>query len=174
MTIQQRNKNGTIKSDYGDAPDQRYCPGCNSYYPPENFYKDVRGTDGLTRRCKQCHSRKSYASRKKRPALKSERYESLRKWILVKKYNTSIEEFKTLLREQNGVCKICGRKQIKWWSNESNGGLSIDHHHFCGGVRGLLCSDCNTAIGLLKEDIKNFEQAIESLRDSTCCEKADS
>ncbi len=169
MAIQQRNKNGTIKSDYGDSRDGRYCPSCDVFYPKTNFYKDQRGTDGLTRRCKQCHSSKSYISRKRRPYFKNERYESMRQWMLAKKYGLTLEEFRSLLNKQKGKCKICGAISNQWWTNEFNGGLHIDHHHLCGGVRGLLCSRCNTAIGLMSEDPDILKKAIKYLKGNSCC-----
>ncbi len=171
MAIQQRNSDGTIKSDYGDTDDERYCPECKKSYSVLNFYKDSRGVNGLTRRCKECHSKRSYQSRKKRPRLKSERYENLRRWRLAKKYNMTTEEFSALLKKQRGKCRICGTKSEHWWTNEFNGGLHIDHHHGCGSVRGLLCSDCNTALGLLKENEKLFIQAAKYLKNSRCCEE---
>ena len=38
-----------------------------------------------------------------------------------------------------------------------------DHNHTSGKVRGLLCSSCNTAIGLFKEDIQVISNAINYL-----------
>ncbi|MBA3757125.1 MAG: endonuclease VII domain-containing protein [Nitrosomonas sp.] len=170
MAIQKRNSNGTIKSDYGDTINRRYCPGCDKLYPFSHFYKDARGINGLTRRCKDCHSSKSYVSRRKRPNLVSERYVSRRKWILLKKYNLTLEEFEILLNKQMRSCKICGKNTEDWWTNKTNGGLHIDHHHECGRVRGLLCSGCNTAIGLMSEDPEILKKAIKYLKKSTCCE----
>ena len=41
--------------------------------------------------------------------------------------------------------------------------LSVDHDHQTGKVRGLLCSDCNTGIGKLKEKRETFLSAIKYL-----------
>lgn len=172
MAIQKRNPNGTIKSDYGDSVDKRFCPECKTFYPKANFYKDARGTDGLTRRCKQCHARKSYKSRMKRPGITSERYASMRKWTLYKKYGLTDEEFEGLLNEQEGKCKICGESTTAWWTGKANGGLTVDHHHECGKVRGLLCSHCNAALGYFKDDIQRLEMAIIYLKNVRCCEGA--
>lgn len=37
--------------------------------------------------------------------------------------------------------------------------LAIDHDHETGEVRGLLCSACNTSIGLLGDDLGRIEAA---------------
>jgi len=64
-----------------------------------------------------------------------------RRATLNKKYGLSPEEYEKLLRSQNGVCAICGKAP--------NGiRLSIDHDHGTKKIRGLLCSNHNTAIGL--------------------------
>ena len=58
-----------------------------------------------------------------------------------------------MAQEQNNVCLIC--KQEKK--------LVVDHCHDTGTVRGLLCSECNTSIGLLKETPQYFVNAIQYL-----------
>lgn len=40
----------------------------------------------------------------------------------------------------------------------------IDHDHSTDFVRGLLCNNCNSAIGLLKEDMNIINNAIKYLR----------
>ena len=46
-------------------------------------------------------------------------------------------------RRTEGCCEVC----------KSTADLNIDHNHSTGRVRGILCGDCNRALGLLKEDI---------------------
>lgn len=41
--------------------------------------------------------------------------------------------------------------------------LAVDHCHENGHVRGLLCSSCNTAIGLLRDDPAILRSAIAYL-----------
>jgi len=37
--------------------------------------------------------------------------------------------------------------------------LTIDHDHATGQIRGLLCNNCNRAIGLLKDNPQTLRQA---------------
>lgn len=53
-------------------------------------------------------------------------------------------------------CEICGSDKKLCW----------DHSHETGLFRGILCSNCNTAIGLFKDDIQILRQAIKYLEKS--------
>ena len=62
----------------------------------------------------------------------------------------TVEQYNKMVKDQNGLCANC---------NEQNFGekrLAIDHDHKTGNVRALLCDNCNTALGLLKEDQKRI------------------
>nr|WP_281384753.1 endonuclease VII domain-containing protein [Novosphingobium piscinae] len=50
-------------------------------------------------------------------------------------------------------CEICA----------AEGRLVIDHDHRTGRVRGLLCQNCNSAIGKLREDPELFANALNYL-----------
>jgi hypothetical protein len=52
-------------------------------------------------------------------------------------------------------CFICSEKSK----------LVIDHCHNNNKVRKLLCSNCNTALGLFKENIKTIKNAIKYIED---------
>jgi hypothetical protein len=53
----------------------------------------------------------------------------------------NLEQFKIRLANQNGLCLIC----------KINSALCVDHDHVTGRVRGILCRNCNQAIGLLQD-----------------------
>ena len=55
------------------------------------------------------------------------------------------ELYNTLLRQQYGVCAICGDPPGKRK-------FAIDHDHKTDKVRGLLCFKCNVAVGFLRDD----------------------
>jgi len=69
-------------------------------------------------------------------------------------------KYHEMLVVQKGSCAICGSK----FNNSRSSKLSVDHCHKTGKVRGLLCSNCNTAIGLMKDSIIRLEKAIEYLK----------
>jgi hypothetical protein len=61
--------------------------------------------------------------------------------------------YQEMLREQGGVCAICQKPERSL--DKASGkvrDLSIDHDHASGSIRALLCSNCNTALGLLNDD----------------------
>src|SRR5262249_48040161 len=62
----------------------------------------------------------------------------------LKRYGISPAEYDELLAKQDGACAICRRR--------SKERLCVDHCHVTGMVRGLLCKDCNIALGHLKDD----------------------
>lgn len=48
-----------------------------------------------------------------------------------------------------GQCQGCSRHQLKK-------GLSVDHSHYSGDIRGLLCMECNGVVGDFHDDWKRF------------------
>jgi hypothetical protein len=59
-------------------------------------------------------------------------------------YGISLEDYDILLARQGGACAICGQP--------SERPLCVDHCHVTGRVRGLLCRNCNSAIGFYCDD----------------------
>jgi len=80
-----------------------------------------------------------------------------RKW-LKDSYGITVDQFDELKRKQNNQCLICGQSKK----------LVVDHCHSNGHVRGLLCSNCNSGIGLLGEDVSNLKNAIKYLKERHC------
>lgn len=93
--------------------------------------------------------------RKKTPLLQKAR-------ALRDSFNLSLDEYNRMLEAQNGVCAICGNPETHKRHGKPKA-LAVDHDHKSGAIRGLLCSDCNTGIGKLKEDIKILQAAIRYL-----------
>ena len=66
---------------------------------------------------------------------------------LKRKYGITSLEYRAIHNEQKGRCAICGRHSC---ANGDN--LGVDHDHETKKVRGLLCRNCNTALGLLEDN----------------------
>lgn len=62
---------------------------------------------------------------------------------------------------QEGKCAICGCTL----NSSRYTKASADHDHKTGKLRGILCSNCNTAIGLMKESPYRLECAIRYLEE---------
>ena len=93
---------------------------------------------------------------------------------------------KTSNREYNSLCKPCHNNRSKKYYREkgrwskyglkgpiemkecsmchSEKDLVIDHCHNSGKVRGVLCRNCNMAIGLMKDSEDTLQNAINYLR----------
>ncbi len=71
-----------------------------------------------------------------------------------KTYGIELAEYERMFAEQKGLCASCGLPESKKEKNsrKARTRLFVDHCHDTGKVRGLLCSTCNSALGLLKED----------------------
>lgn len=83
----------------------------------------------------------------------------VRKAQRIKKFGITLDEFNQLLEAQSGKCAICGYSD----RSDSNFFPVVDHDHATGKVRGLLCMNCNTAIGKFKDDINIIKSAINYL-----------
>jgi hypothetical protein len=108
-------------------------------------------------------------SQKWRDAHPGKEAESMRNWRkenpereldnhLKRNYGITIDDYNEMFQEQGGRCAICGKHQ-----SEFKNRLYVDHNHSTGTVRGLLCQKCNTAIGLLSDDIILVRMAAEYL-----------
>lgn len=80
---------------------------------------------------------------------------------LKKMYGITIEDFHALRESQKCSCKICGTHE-----NMESQSLVVDHCHTTGKVRGLLCSNCNRALGLFKESTTVINNAINYLQEN--------
>ena len=73
------------------------------------------------------------------------------------KYGLRPDEFRALYDKQNGACAICAKP----FTSSKN--THVDHDHESGKIRGLLCSNCNSALGLMRENTTILRKAAEYL-----------
>ena len=99
----------------------------------------------LQRQREQYHTNPSFA------LLRSRKYN-------LKRYGLTLEDYISLLNSQGNKCAICGGSDSR--------ALNVDHDHQTGRIRGLLCTKCNTALGLLDEDTCCLRAALKYLEGS--------
>jgi len=70
---------------------------------------------------------------------------------LLRNYNISTDDYNRMLKQQNSLCALC---HTEGWAMAKHHKLKlvVDHCHTTGSVRGLLCHNCNRALGLLKDN----------------------
>lgn len=71
-----------------------------------------------------------------------------------KKHGIKMADYALMLEVQKNACGICQKPQ-----SEFTRALAVDHDHATGRVRGLLCANCNTAIGLLRDSREAIARA---------------
>lgn len=99
-------------------------------------------------------SAESHARKKLRPDYREKRNDAAMRYA----YGISRAEYDAMLQAQGGVCAIC-----KGPHRGVGKRLHVDHCHDTGAVRGLLCGNCNTFIGLAEHDPDRLRQAIAYL-----------
>lgn len=108
------------------------------------------------------HAHKDEINERRRQHRKEnpEHYTKLRR---TRVYGLTPEDYDRMHEEQDGCCAICYR----------GAELVVDHHHMSGRVRSLLCSPCNTALGLLQEDPDRIKAMARYVRDDAAMMKAE-
>ena len=131
----------------------KVCFICKENKSATEFYSSKNSKDGLHSYCKSCAKQKATENKRANPH-RSREY--TRKWRDPNYPGVSEAEYERMLELQQGVCAVC---QI------DNGSLQVDHCHTTGQFRGLLCNNCNSALGFLNDDIKLVENASGYLKE---------
>ncbi len=148
----------------------KHCPKCKEFKRLSEFYVDKSRKDGRTSWCKICRGKhakqyhgtpdgkrrhtahtKKYYEKKGGSKFRAERN-------LFRLYGVTPEHFDRLYVEQEGRCAICRKHQ-----SEFKQALSVDHDHKTKVIRGLLCNNCNLAIGKFKDNPVFLRKAADYL-----------
>jgi len=127
------------------------CPKCRKHKQWADFYTNRRNRDGLSRECKECC--KKAANARSQANGKDYRHSG----YLRRQYGLRIADVMRIIRDQNGVCAICGR------SNYHGRRLDVDHDAETGRVRGMLCGKCNRGMGNFDHDPDRLRAAAQYL-----------
>lgn len=147
------------------------CSRCEVDKPFTEFHKKKERKDGLTSECKACQSKwqKEFYSdpinKQKRIDRQSTKEAKIRarEYDLKSKYGITSADYEEMLKSQDSKCKTCGTNVP---GGRSTKYFHVDHCHDSGKIRGLLCSSCNKALGLLKESISTLENLIKYIEDN--------
>jgi hypothetical protein len=83
---------------------------------------------------------------------------------LIRKYKMPLAAWREILSSQSNLCKICERDSKRF---------VVDHDHSCCPgqrtcgecVRGIICENCNRALGLIKDSKIILQKMIDYLSD---------
>jgi hypothetical protein len=149
------------------------CTKCKEVKDCSLFHNSKDKKNGFTSQCKSCRNKQRKNNYWLSPEYNREKTAEYRRTLkntdpekaflsnrrtkLKQAYGISLEEYSEMLCKQEDKCAVCGKEHLE----EPNKRLVVDHCHTSGKIRGLLCNNCNTALGLVKESV----QVVEKLKD---------
>jgi hypothetical protein len=140
----------------------KVCNKCGIKKSLDLFAKGKGYRDGIRNTCKKCHSDymvNYYKNNDDKRIIKNKINSG--KDFNWKRHKITKEKFDEMVSRYSGKCYAC----------KINDASNIDHdHNCCSGsrscgscVRGILCHQCNTALGLVKDSKKTLQRLIEYL-----------
>jgi hypothetical protein len=154
--------------------ERKLCTKCRRTLTLRHFHKS-KASGGYKPRCRACRAgdRKDYLKRNPdwrvtagiRYLANREKISEEGKRRRVERrdvnrrysYGISREDFQMMVLLQGGLCAICEQ------SPPAGFDLCVDHCHKTKRVRGLLCKQCNSGIGILKDDLRLLRNAVRYL-----------
>ena len=125
------------------------CNICHKILPLTRFSKSSIKKSGYRGDCKSCQQ---ITKRKWSNTNYHRDYEKNRK--LISTYGITLKDFRQKLECQEYKCEICK------CTIADDKHTHVDHCHTTGKVRGLLCSKCNHAMGLVNENTTTLHNMI--------------
>jgi hypothetical protein len=127
------------------------CKTCGEEKELSEFHPHRTSKGGHIAHCKPCVS-----------AYRKSKYDTTKSFeqLLKSKYRISLDDYNSMLASQDSKCAICSTSE----PGKYHGRLCVDHDHITGAVRGLLCHNCNTALGHFRDSIPNLLKAVSYLQ----------
>lgn len=172
------------RKSYEPIPEKK-CGYCGEILPAANFHVRSQHSSGLSYACRKCaaaysahyaqENRVEYLARRKawydrnREAAATDAQERYWKnygrnreyaWRNAHGIELSWDDYLALRETQDAKCGICQRSEGDLAKN-----LAVDHDHETGRIRGLLCDDCNIAIGRFKDSPELLRRALNYLKE---------
>jgi hypothetical protein len=123
----------------------KVCNKCGVNKPDTSFSKRTykSGRVALQNKCKDCER-----------VIKKLYYKTHE--VARRRHGFSEETYNALLEESKGLCTIC--------SSPMGDKVCFDHDHETGKFRAVLCNKCNTALGLVNDDLTILERMVGYLK----------
>ena len=141
-------------------PGLKHCYSCYKTKRVEEFYISPSGKVYFT--CKPCRLDAALKARQHRDGPLGKGARKTRNRYLRNRFGITIDDYERMNTAQGGLCKICLEAESRILDGKLTG-LSVDHCHKTGKIRGLLCSDCNKALGMFGDDPATMLRAIHYL-----------
>ena len=151
-----------LKGDWCALSSDKTCSKCCNTKSADAFFRLYRRRRvRLQNICKECQTarHREYYAR-----TKNDRRIYKRRSDLKKKYGITLDNYHEMLVAQEFACAICKEPEKYSTSKETKPTLAVDHCHKSSKVRGLLCSQCNQALGKFKDDPELLESALDYLK----------
>jgi hypothetical protein len=124
--------------------EQKRCTKCGVIKELSDFHKTALMKNGLQSQCKSCSNKGARNSQ------------------LKKKYGIDHKTYETIFKNQGSCCALCGSVE----SGRPYKNFAVDHNHETKEVRGLLCYNCNSGLGMFKDSPKLLKRAIQYLEEN--------
>lgn len=128
----------------------KHCGKCDRTLDLEHFYEYGRNKDGRASNCRDCYKR-----------YRDQNLDTVARSKACSTYKITKEEYNALFVRAGNLCEICQRPQRSVRFKR----LGIDHNHVTKKVRGVLCAQCNAALGKFDDDPVLLRRAASYLED---------
>jgi len=132
------------------------CNKCNETKPSTSFFKESNSKRGYRYTCKECDAPRFKKYREENP---DKVRQAAINWKRRVRFNFPVELYNERLTEQGNACAICGSTNAG-----GRGEFHADHDHITMQPRGVLCHNCNIALGNFKDNPEILTAAIEYLK----------
>lgn len=132
---------------------------CHTYKPADEFGRETKSMR-LRSYCSKCRCVLARQTRAKK--LIELNVESLGLTVVMARFGLSHVDYYSILAGQNGRCLICASDS----PGKGHKRFLVDHDHATGKLRGLLCTYCNTGIGMFRDRPDLMLAAIKYLNEA--------
>lgn len=150
------------------------CNECGVTQPLSSYHVAPECRGGRNTKCKECVSK--YNAKQwveKHGALKAAKFQvdyyadprPFKDRSLKRIFGISLADYEGMHEAQRGVCAICFEPETAKHKSGTINRLSVDHDHYTGRIRKLLCANCNRGLGMFDDSVTSLTNAAKYLGD---------